>query len=451
MQDKLPENLLKLADVCQFPLYIVGGSVRDFLAGFPLPAQADWDICAPIETEALIEAANACNITVKAVYPRTGTVKLKDRDGVEYEFTRFRTDSYERGYHAPAEVRFTQEIEVDARRRDFCANAVYFDIKKGEFLDPLGGIADIQKRRLRTVDRAEKVFGEDGLRLMRLGRLAAQTGFEPDEACLQGASLHAALVKDAAPERIFAETRLLLHADEVHHFPDAPYRGLEILSETRILDGILPELTLGRGMAQNPAYHDHDVLEHSLRCVRYASPAVRLAALLHDVGKPFCRLRDGNFYRHAEEGARLTRAILTRLKAPHSVTERTARLVLLHMRDVDGEMREGKIRRELIDMLDVFFDLLALKQADYSACKDKCDPAPVVQKWEAIYAKMCEEGVPFTPSRLAVNGREIQAAGVHPEKTGEVVRALLLYCAEDGRRNEKNGLLARIEKLYSTD
>ena len=198
---KIPENLRKLADACQFSLYIVGGSVRDYLSGYPLPENADWDISAPAEESALLAAANTCGFTARAVYRATGTVKLEDSAGKGYEFTRFRSDEYVRGVHTPVEIFFTEDINLDARRRDFCANAVYFDIKRGAFLDPLGGIPDIEKRILRTVAPAEKVFGEDGLRLMRLARISAQTGFLPDQECLEGARRNVALVKDIVPER----------------------------------------------------------------------------------------------------------------------------------------------------------------------------------------------------------------------------------------------------------
>ena len=201
MQKTLPENLIHLANACEKPLYIVGGAVRDFLLG-EIAADVDYDICGYMTEEEFLSAAERCGFTVKALYPNTGTVKVEDGAGIGYEFTRFRSDKYVRGKHTPSEIEFTDDIRKDAIRRDFCANAVYFDIKSGEFLDPLGGIGDIKQRKLRTVAPAEKVFGEDGLRLMRLARIAAQINFSPDAECLAGATMHAALIRDIAPERI---------------------------------------------------------------------------------------------------------------------------------------------------------------------------------------------------------------------------------------------------------
>ena len=154
-----------------------------------------------------------------------------------------------------------------------------------------GGMEDIEAKRLKTVDKAKKVFGEDGLRLMRLCRFAGQLGFVPDEECLAGAKANAALIADISPERIFAELAAILHADGQYGVPYGHYAGLKLLEETGVLAQILPELALGKDMGQRKDFHKYDVLEHSLRAAKYADQKVRLSALLHDVGKPFCMLR----------------------------------------------------------------------------------------------------------------------------------------------------------------
>ncbi len=446
MREILPAPLRQLADALSRPLYAVGGSVRDFLAGYG-DRVADWDICSPATEAETAEAARRCGFCVDAVYRNTGTVKLTDAEGRGYEFTRFRSDKYVRGLHTPAEIEFTDDIVRDARRRDFCANAVYYDIAADAFVDPLGGIPDIRSRVLRTVAPAKKVFGEDGLRLARLARLAAQTGFSPDEECLAGARENCTLIRDIAPERIFRELELLLHADEKPGGTWGPYRGLQILRATNVLPVILPELAAGDGMAQRRDFHDYDVLEHSFRCVRYAPASIRWAALLHDVGKPFCFVRDGNFHAHAEEGARIAEDILTRLKAPKKCTEHTVRLVLLHMRDLDGRMRESKVRREIVRQYDILPDLFALRQADFSACKDDTSPAPGVVKWKRILAAMRAEGVPLSLKELALSGDDLIARGIRGKRVGELLQSLLDFCASDGKNNTRERLLRRLDQL----
>ena len=210
MKLALSENLTALAKGCPFPLYVVGGFVRDALAGLDA---ADVDICAPADTDEFVKVAENCGAKINAVYKNTGTVKLKF--GAEaYEFTCFRSDEYVRGAHRPVKTFFTDDMLLDARRRDFKCNAVYYDIGAECFCDPLGGIADIEQRRLTTVADADKVFGEDGLRLMRLARQSAQTGFAPDGECLSGAAKNAALISDVSAERIYAELNAILHRSE---------------------------------------------------------------------------------------------------------------------------------------------------------------------------------------------------------------------------------------------
>ncbi len=451
MKNLLPQNLIRLAEGCASPLFVVGGSVRDFLLGYPLGDKTDYDITSPMREEELLSAAEKCGFLIRAVYRHTGTVKLEDGEGRGYEFTRFRSDKYIRGEHTPSETFFTEDISLDARRRDFCANAVYYDIKKGCFADPLGGMEDIRRGVLRTVREAEKVFSEDGLRLMRLARISAETGLSPDEECLAGARQNASLIGDIAPERIFAELRLLLLSDLKHGDAEAPLRGLLILKETGVLAKVLPELTLGDGMEQKRAYHDHDVLTHSLLCVRHAPPEIRFAALLHDVGKPFCMLRDGNFHDHDREGARIAEEILLRFKAPRKLIEETVFLTLNHMCDFDCAMREGKVRRKIVRIHEQLPALLALKQADFSACKGDLSPAPTVVKWQNILIKMQEEGVPFTLRELAVNGRDLKTAGVPEKLTGRMLDELLLYCAADGSRNGHAHLLRHARILMKSE
>ncbi len=450
MRDFIPARLRAAAEKLHAPLYVVGGSVRDFLAGYPLTEETDWDLASPLGEDDVISACETCGIHARNVYRNTGTVKFTDDEGRGYEFARFRSDRYVRGLHTPSGTEFTEDIGLDARRRDFCANAVYYDIARDEYADPLGGIGDIGRRIFRTVREPARVFGEDGLRLLRLARLSAQTGFSPDEACLAGARENAALIEDIVPERIFHEYDAILHADAVHGDAEAGYRGLCILRDTTVLDHTMPELALGKGMEQRKDFHDYDVLEHSFRCVRHALPAVRWAALLHDVGKPFCFLRDGNFHAHADEGMRIARDILTRLKAPRALTEETVYLVGMHMRDLDCKMREQKVRRELVEIGARLPLLFALKQADYTACKEDPSPAPAVVKWKKILEEMKREGVPFSAKELKIGAREVISLGVPPERTGACLDLLVAECTPDGAKNDHDLLAARVRALVES-
>ncbi len=553
MRDFLPESLILLARELKKqtgkPLYLVGGCVRDFLAGFPL-ASSDFDLCAPVPAETFKKIATACGFRADATYARTGTVKIskitaKNTDGamedrenkvrpssvtcgdtnspclplsgstakksprggrldlaencaprgrlwetenkarpssvrvadsfppggsldtaencvpggrlnkVEAEYAAFRSDKYIRGEHTPAETFFTEDISLDARRRDFACNAIYYDISADSFVDLLGGIDDVNAKRLRTADAPDKVFGEDGLRLLRLARFAGTTGFTPTAETIASAKKNAALIADIAPERVFAELKLILSADEKYGNERGVYEALKILDETRVLDGIFPELTAGRNLKQRADFHDHDVLEHSLRAAAYSVRAgalaggedvsapfeVRLAALLHDIGKPAAYFRDGKFSDHPNMGAEICRAALTRLKAPVKTIAFIEDLTRWHMYDYDLKTKENKLRKFIVSHYDIFTALLLVKQADYSACKDDLSPAPCVIRLKNLEAKMRAENVPFSLKELAVRGNEIAPLLPSPRYVGATLNELLLHCAMIPSDNVKERLL----------
>ena len=503
MRDFLPEPLISLARELKKqtgkPLYLVGGCVRDFLAGFPL-ASSDFDLCAPVPADIFKEIAVGCGFHADATYARTGTVKIskvaaenKDAakkdienklhpssvcstdsfppggslnmaencfagrrlDKVEAEYAAFRSDKYVRGEHTPAETFFTEDISLDARRRDFACNAIYYDISANSFVDPLGGMSDVSAKILRTADLPDKVFGEDGLRLLRLARFAGTTGFTPTAETIASAKKNAALIADIAPERVFAELKLILTADEKYGNERGVYEALKILDITRVLDGIFPELTAGRNLKQRADFHDHDVLEHSLRAAAYSVRAgglsggedvpapfdVRLAALLHDIGKPAAYFRDGKFSDHPNVGAEICRAALTRLKAPAKTIALTENLTRWHMYDYDLKTKENKLRKFIVAHYDIFGALLLVKQADYSACKDDLSPAPCVIRLKNLEAKMRAENVPFTLKELAVRGNEIAPLLPAPRYVGATLNKLLLHCAITPSDNSKERLL----------
>ncbi len=439
------EKLKALAYACPFPLYAVGGSVRDCLAGLSSP-QADTDICAPADAESFCASAVKCGAEVTAVYRNTGTVKLKFGNE-EYEFASFRSDEYVRGVHTPVRTFFTDDIVLDARRRDFKCNAVYYHIKEERFVDPLGGIGDIENKRLSTVADADKVFGEDGLRLMRLARQGAQLGFKPTSECLSGATSNCKLIADVSAERIRAELDAILHADLRYGIKGAQYEGLKLLDETGVLEIILPELTSGRGMKQNEQFHRYDVLEHSLRAVLYADESVRLAALLHDIGKPYCMRTNGNYHGHENESARIAEEVCARLKVSKKLTAETVRICALHMYDLRGDARENKVRKLIVRNTDIFEKLLLIKQADYSACRDDLSQAPCVTRWKAIYSKMKADGAPLSLKQLKIRGDELIAAGISPVEIGKTLYALLEDCVIRPELNSKEILLKRALKI----
>ena len=276
---------------------------------------------------------------------------------------------------------------------------------------------------------------------MRLCRIAAETGFTPTADCLAGARLNAELIKDIAVERVWAELNCILGADGKYGVEGGQYKGLKLLDEIGVLDIILPELALGRGMEQRADFHAYDVLEHSLRCVLYAPPEVRLAALLHDVGKPASKLSTGRFAGHEVTGCAIAENILARFKVGKRLTAKTCSLVRWHMYDLSGETSVNKVKKFIVKHGDIYRDLLLLKQADFSACKDDLSLAPCVSRWESVYQDMVKDGVPLSLKQLAVKGDKLIGAGISPDETGKTLEFLLCECAMGNVPNEEERLI----------
>ena len=422
------------------PVYVVGGYVRNYLISGV--ESADIDLCAPIKAEEMKSLVQDFGFEIRATYGRTGTVLFSDGERT-FEYTCFRKDSYFGfGNHTPDAVIYTDSIEEDSKRRDFKCNALYYDLLNDKLIDVVGGLKDIENRTLSTVRSAEETFHEDGLRLLRLARFAGQLGFTPDELTLKGALNNADAIKPISVERIFAELKMILVADKKYSFssPQGHYVGLKILDDTRVLDRIIPELTLGRGMKQRADFHIHDVLEHSLRCVLYADPSVRLHALLHDIGKPYCMINFGKYHGHDSVGEPIARQVLNRLKADKKTTDEVCRLVALHMFDMNGQVREIKLRRKIIENADIFEKILLIKQADYSASSEREDTPPTITRWKNLYNQMLKDGTPFSLSQLKITSAELIEIGFSGKQIGDELSTLFGEAIANPKNNNNKTL-----------
>ena len=442
---KVPLPLKKLAENCSHALYIVGGYVRNFLISGM--TSKDIDIAGAISVKEMKEAAEKCGFKVCAEYKRTGTVVLSYWKQ-KFEFTRFRVDEYEKGgAHKPRGTLFTDDIDSDALRRDFKCNAVYYDIKNDKLADPLGGAEDIKNRVLDTVCEPERVFCSDGLRLMRLARFAAELNFTPCARVLEGAKKYAANISDIAPERIFDEIKKILVSDATYEFSDKKghYTGFKILEEIGVLNIIFPEITAGRGLSQRADFHKYDVLEHSLRTLLYADREIRLAAFLHDVGKPYCKIKYGTYRGHAEAGEKISEEILTRLKADTKTKKETGFLVRWHMFDLGSSEPETAIRKFIAANEKRFAALIKLKQADYSACKDDFSVCPTVERWTRVYQTMKSDGTPFSLKELKISALDLIGIGFKGKAVGEELAALFDFAVENPAFNDGYKLRQRAE------
>lgn len=436
----LSENrtLAELAEYFSGNLYVVGGAVRDALCG---KTPSDYDIAAPVspkEAEILLKNSDFC---VRSESARLGTLKIF-RGDESFEYTAFRTDSYpDGGAHAPKEVRLTGDINEDALRRDFTVNAVYFNVKDGTITDPLGGIADMERMLLKTCRDPERTLSEDGLRLLRLVRFAAETGFIIEENTLAVAKNRASLISDISVERVRDELLKILTADKKNGVKDGHFRGVKLMLSLGLWKYVIPELLENDNFPQNPKYHKYTVLEHVFQAVRYAEPQVRVAALFHDIAKARCKIKYGEMHAHPEEGAKIADSVMRRLKFPNAERERTVRLVANHMYDLDCKTGENKLRRFIQRNYDIADDLAALKNADGAARGFDEFSNPSAERMVAIRNKMVAEGVPMTVKELKVGGEDLLTLPIPPNKRSEALKSLLIAAATDPALLTRKGQL----------
>ena len=441
---KLHEKIKELAIKLPRPLYVVGGYVRNYLINSTI--STDVDICGDFDVEEISNFAKKVGFCLVATYKKTGTVVLAF-ENLKCEYTSFRREIYaEGGNHTPKKVEFTSDITLDAKRRDFKCNAVYYDIKNNEFCDLLGGINDIKNKILDTVIEPEKVFCSDGLRLMRLARFSSELGFTPTEKVVKVAKAYADNINDISVERIYTELKYILDADEKYNFSpkNAHYIGIKLLSDIGVLGKIIPELELGRNMPQRKDYHNYDVLTHTLKSVLYASKSVRLAALLHDIGKPTCMINNGKFHGHDMVGVEIAEKVLKRLKVDNETIKETKFLVGAHMKDLDGKMGENKVKKFIIKNYKLIPKLYLLKQADFSACKDDLSICPTIIKWKKIEEDMKREGVPFSVKELKITATDLINLGYKGKDIHETLDKLLNLCIENPKLNVKEKLLTYV-------
>ncbi len=439
MEIFVPETLKKLASLSEYPVYITGGYIRNQLCGL---GKTDIDICGPVVATAL---GLPKNCFIKTVNFRLGTSVIKFGNE-EYEYTPFRTENYsEGGAHTPSNVGFTSDIRVDARRRDFCCNSLYYDIKKGELLDFSGGIIDCQNKILRAKN-PEEVFSSDGLRLMRLCRIAAETDFKIESKTGAAAVKYSNLLKDISPERKRDELMKILLADTKYGVENAHYRGLKLMQKLGLFKFVVPRLTECEGVEQNPEYHKYDVLEHIFQTVRVADPQVRLAALFHDIGKPYCKKTFGKMHGHEVASARAAKDALGQfgLKFPNDTVEETERLCRYHMYDMNGLTSDGKVRLFIARNYDIADKLVMLIKADRAGSGMR--EVPAEHRFEKIKAQMEADGTPINQTDLKINGVKLLEMGYKGSAIGKILNDMHEKCILDPHLNNEDWLFAYAKK-----
>ena len=307
-------------------LYLVGGAVRDLFLGRAREDQ-ELDFATDATPHETIRVLRGWADALYMVGVRFGTVGAR-KDGRRLEITTFREEVYPEDQRKPA-VTFARDIQTDLSRRDFTINAMAVRLPEGTFLDPFGGLRDLAAKRLDTPLEPEVSFADDPLRMLRAARFASQLEVVPVPRVVEAMRRMKDRIRIVSAERIQEElNKLLLGAK--------PSRGLELIVETGLAEEFLPELPALK-LEQDPVHKHKDVLRHTYAVVERCEPdlVLRLAALLHDIGKPRTRqiTPEGvQFLHHDVVGARMARERLRALRYPNDVVEDVAKLVEMHLR-----------------------------------------------------------------------------------------------------------------------
>jgi poly(A) polymerase len=344
-------------------LVIVGGAVRDLLLGRRHDHEG-WDLdfatdALPRETTRILRGW--ADHPVYLVGVQYGTVGAR-KDGRRLEITTYREEVYAEEHRKPA-VTFGKDVETDLSRRDFTVNAMAIRLPDGEFLDPFGGVRDLAAKRLDTPLDPEVAFGDDPLRMLRAARFVSQLELEPTSRVLEAIGRMRERLGIVSAERISEELSKLLTGAR-------PSKGLDLIVRTGLAEEFLPELPALQ-LEQDPVQRHKDVLHHTYAVVERCDASdltLRLAALLHDVGKPRTRriTPEGvTFHHHELEGARMARERLHALRYPAHVVDDVARLVEMHLR-FHGyvEWSDSAVRRYVRDAGPLLDRLNQLTRAD---------------------------------------------------------------------------------------
>ena len=442
---RVPKDVFGLCDKLRAAgkkSWIVGGCVRDLLLGREV---ADWDLCTDAHPGELVKIFPKAIPT--GIEHGTVTVVIKGR---HYEVTTLRGETTYSDGRRPDSVHFVSDIVGDLARRDFTINAIAIEPGTGQVIDPFSGQKDLKARLLRAVGDPHKRFSEDGLRVLRAARFVATLEVELDPPTKAAIAPTLDTYRKVSHERIRDEWVKAMKAKR-------PSRAFEVMRETGILGVTCPELLDGVGMEQNK-YHAYDVWRHGMECMDACDgdPILRIAALLHDVGKPKSRAfsektSDWTFYDHERIGAEIADPICMRLRFSNEERERITHLVRHHLFHYSDEWTDAAVRRWIRRVgKDRIVDLYHLNEADVRA-KGR-DASPDLRALEALKAhveKVIAQGAALSARDLNLNGRDLMAElGLKPGRiVGELLEALLEAVISDPALNERNALLERARAI----
>lgn len=436
--EQIAEILAKLENA-GFEAYVVGGCVRDEIMG---KTAHDYDITSSAEPQETERVFAECRVVETGIKHGTVIVLYK---GLSVEITTFRVDGdYPDGRH-PSNVAFSKSIKDDLARRDFTINAIAYSPKRG-LIDPFGGESDIRAQIIRCVGEPEKRFSEDALRVLRALRFSAELGFSIEDNTSRALFAKKETLEKVSKERTFSELKRLLCGENVKNV---------LIDYREIFAEIIPKLKNVFDYEQNSRYHNSTLYVHTARAVAAApkSAEMRLAMLLHDIGKPFCRTTDengeGHYYGHAAKSAEIAERILRELKCDNALRMRVCEIIKYH--DIPVELSERIIRKRLARYgEELFCEIMQAHIADDSAKQDFClERTKAEREAIAIAERISSEKPCLSLRELAISGKDL-ADFVPPSPImGEILRKLLEEVVDGTLANDRETLLSHARDMLN--
>ncbi|MGN0457915.1 MAG: CCA tRNA nucleotidyltransferase [Eubacterium sp.] len=434
---KLDENAKKLIMLLQnngHRAYAVGGCVRDALMGIKAKDTDITTSATPEQTEKILYD-NGIKFVETGIKHGTVTAVVNH---IPYEITTFRVEGEYNDLRHPENVCFVSDINVDLSRRDFTMNAIAYNDTDG-YIDIFGGINDINSRVIKCVGNPDKRFNEDALRILRAIRFASVLGFDIDENTKQAVFNNKELLLKISAERIFTELKKLLLGDNAE----------KILLEYRdVIAVIIPQIKDSFDFPQNSKWHIYDVYTHIVKSVAVAPKKdyIRLALLLHDIGKPFVKTTDENgqdhFKGHPSVSVELSKAALKQFKVSNDIFYKVIKLVKIHDKHIT--LKPSNIKRWLRELgEDLTLDFIDVKIADMKTHNLDLAGAELeyLEQVKELTRKIIASGEPYRISDLKINGNDLLAIGYKGKQISDELDSLINIVSSNPEFNTREKLL----------
>lgn len=455
---KISAELKELANIFsknKKSLYIVGGYVRDSYLGIQSLIRDDIDLCSSVKPNELKRMLEGTKFSVSPINEKFGVMEIMGSR--RYEFATFRREVYEDESHSPTSIEFINELEEDARRRDFRINAIYYDIENGLYIDPLNGIEDLKDRKITTVKVPKIVFNDDPERILRLVRFACALGLAIPEEEWFYAKKNAFKVQYMSKYRLKNEFEKLLTADQIYpellYTKDAHFRAMVLIGELGIWKDILPAMQ----DVQNSQVKDKKgerIYDHILNCLKNSSPKIRLAVLLHDSAK----LKTIEEKKTLFSAKDFTPVIVEKnlgvngLGFPKHIVENVTKTILGYDFNKLGLYPKNVVKKFIFKNRAVIENIIELKTVIHDENVGYGKKSKSAEVLRNTYNLMIKHKTPFELRDLKINGDDVikNCPEINVENIDVLLDNLLEWAVLNPTKNNKKELLVVMNKMINS-